>query len=54
MEERINMSLTKWEIGRLLNVGLSKVLWAKAINMASYLINRSPRALLEWKFVDKV
>ena len=37
-----------------LNVGLEKKFWAEIVNMACYLINRSPRATLHGKVVDEV
>ena len=37
-----------------LNAGLEKKFWAKAVNMACYLINRSPRAALDGKVADEV
>ena len=37
-----------------LNAGLEKKFWAKAVNMACYLINRSPRAALDGKVAEEV
>ena len=37
-----------------LNAGLEKKFWAKTVNMACYLINRSPRAALDGKVADEV
>ncbi|KAE8663181.1 Germin-like protein subfamily 1 member 17 [Hibiscus syriacus] len=37
-----------------LNVGLPKHFWAEAINMACYLINRSPRASLAGKVIEEL
>ncbi|KAE8721159.1 hypothetical protein F3Y22_tig00016637pilonHSYRG00027 [Hibiscus syriacus] len=37
-----------------LNVGLPKHFWAEAVNMACYLINRSPRASLAGKVAEEV
>jgi hypothetical protein len=37
-----------------LNVGLAKIFWADAVSMACYLINRSPRAILDGKVAEKV
>ncbi|WRX08983.1 Integrase [Theobroma cacao] len=36
------------------NVGLTKVLWTKAINMACYLVNRSPSTAIELKTPEEV
>jgi transposase InsO family protein len=52
--ERVNMSLTEMARCLRLNAGLSKGFWAEAINMACYLINRSPRASLEGKVAEEV
>ena len=37
-----------------LNAGLEKKFWAKAMNMACYLINRSPRATFDGKVAEEV
>jgi hypothetical protein len=52
--ERVNRSLTERARCLRLNAGLSKGFWAEAINMACYLINRSPRASLEGKVAEEV
>ncbi|CAJ2662759.1 unnamed protein product [Trifolium pratense] len=52
--ERMNRSLTERARCLRLNAGLSKGFWAEAINMACYLINRSPRASLEGKVAKEV
>ena len=36
------------------NVGLTKDFWAKAINMACYIVNRTPSAPLNFKTLEKV
>ncbi|WJZ90656.1 hypothetical protein VitviT2T_009786 [Vitis vinifera] len=38
----------------ILNVGLEKKFWTEAVNMACYLINRSPRTALDGKVVEEV
>ena len=54
MAERLNRTIG--EIARCirLNAGLPKVLWAEAINMACYILNRSPRAALDGKVAEEV
>ena len=49
MAERLNRTIG--EIARCLrlNVGLPKVFWVEAVNMACYILNRSPRAMLDGK-----
>ncbi|WKA01494.1 hypothetical protein VitviT2T_019774 [Vitis vinifera] len=37
-----------------LNAGLENKFWAEAMNMACYLINRSPRATLDGKVAKEV
>ena len=37
-----------------LNVGLEKKFWVEAVNMACYLINKSPRATLDRKVAEEV
>jgi hypothetical protein len=36
------------------NAGLAKIFWVDAVSMACYLINRSSRAALDGKVVEKV
>jgi hypothetical protein len=50
----MNKSLTERIRCLRLNAGLSKGLWAEAINMAFYLFNMSPRASLEGKVAEVV
>ncbi|KAE8715770.1 hypothetical protein F3Y22_tig00110160pilonHSYRG00432 [Hibiscus syriacus] len=52
--ERMNRSLNERARCLRLNAGLPKHFWAKAVNMACYLINRSPRASLAGKVTEKV
>ena len=49
MAERLNWTIS--EIARCirLNAGLPKVFYAKVVNMACYILNRSPRAMLDGK-----
>ncbi|KAE8686551.1 cytochrome P450 71A9-like [Hibiscus syriacus] len=52
--ERMNRSLNERARCLRLNAGLPKHFWAEAVNMACYLINRSPRASLAGKVVEEV
>ncbi|KAE8680998.1 hypothetical protein F3Y22_tig00111356pilonHSYRG00195 [Hibiscus syriacus] len=52
--KRMNRSLNERARSLRLNVGLPKYFWAEAINMACYLINRSPRASLVGKVRSKL
>ncbi|KAE8674685.1 putative ribonuclease H protein [Hibiscus syriacus] len=52
--ERMNRSLKERARCLRLNTGLPKHFWAEAVNMACYLINRSPKALLAGKVVEEV
>ncbi|KAE8721370.1 hypothetical protein F3Y22_tig00016115pilonHSYRG00011 [Hibiscus syriacus] len=52
--ERMNRSLNERARCLRLNAGLPKHFWAEAINMACYLINRSPRASLAGKVAEEV
>src|ERR1044072_4149718 len=52
--ERINRTLMERVRCLRLNAGLSKGFWAAALNMACYLVNRSPRASLEGKMPEEV
>ena len=47
--ERMNRTIAERAQCLRLNVGLEKKFWAEAVNMACYLINRSPRAALDGK-----
>ena len=50
------MNRTIAEIARCLrlNVDLEKKFWPEAVNMACYLINKSPRAALDRRVADEV
>ena len=37
-----------------LNAGLEKKLWAEVVSMAFFLINKSPRAVLDGKVAEEV
>ncbi|KAE8729042.1 hypothetical protein F3Y22_tig00004004pilonHSYRG00037 [Hibiscus syriacus] len=52
--ERMNRSLNERARCLRLNAGLPKHFWAEAVNMACYLINRSPRASLAGKVAEEV
>ncbi|KAE8683204.1 hypothetical protein F3Y22_tig00111213pilonHSYRG00462 [Hibiscus syriacus] len=52
--ERMNMSLNERARCLRLNAGFPKHFWAEAVNMACYLINRSPRASLAGKVAEEV
>ncbi|KAE8692022.1 hypothetical protein F3Y22_tig00110863pilonHSYRG00024 [Hibiscus syriacus] len=52
--ERMNRSLNERSRCLRLNAGLPKHFWAEAVNMACYLINRSPRASLVEKVAEEV
>lgn len=52
--ERMNRSIAEKARCLRLNAGLAKQFWAEAVNMAVYLINRSPRSSLEGKVAEEV
>ncbi|KAE8731263.1 hypothetical protein F3Y22_tig00002840pilonHSYRG00865 [Hibiscus syriacus] len=52
--ERMNRSLNERARCLRFNAGLPKHFWAEAVNMACYLINRSPRASLAGKVAEEV
>ena len=54
MAERLNRIIG--EIARCirLNAGLPKVFWAKAVNMACYILNQSPRVVLDGKVAEEI
>ena len=54
MAERLNQTIGEITRCIRLNVGLSKIFWAKAMNMACYILNRSPRAALDGKVAEEV
>ncbi|KAE8655249.1 hypothetical protein F3Y22_tig00117034pilonHSYRG01568 [Hibiscus syriacus] len=51
--ERMNRSLNERARCLRLNAGLPKYFWAEAVNMACYLINRSPRESLAGKVTEE-
>ncbi|KAE8672371.1 Alpha-L-fucosidase 1 [Hibiscus syriacus] len=53
LTKRMNRSLNERARCLQLNEGLPKHLWAKAVNMACYLINRSPRESLAGKVAEE-
>jgi hypothetical protein len=52
--ERMNRSIAERARCLRLNAGLAKIFWADAVSMACYLINRSPREVLEGKVAEEV
>ena len=54
MAERLNRTIT--EIGRCLrlNAEFPKIFWAGAVDMACYIINRSPKVALNGKVTEEV
>jgi transposase InsO family protein len=52
--ERMNRSIAERAQCLRLNAGLAKILWADAVSMACYLINRSPRIALDGKVAEEV
>ena len=52
--EMMNITIAERTQCLKLNVGLENKFWVEAVNMACYLINRSPRATLHGKVVDEV
>ena len=50
----MNRSITERARCIKLNAGLENKFWVKAVSMACYLINRSPRAALDEKVADEV
>ena len=54
VSERMNRSIAEKARCLRLNAGLSKQFWAEAVNMAVYLINRSPRSALGGKVAEEV
>ena len=52
--ERMNRTIAERARCLRLNAGLEKKFWVEAVNMACYLINRSPRAALDGKVAKKV
>ena len=54
VSERMNRSIAEKARCLRLNGGLPKQFWAEAVNMAVYLINRSPRISLEGKVAEEI
>ena len=52
--EKMNRTIAERARCLKLNAGLEKKFWAEAMNMACYLINRSPRATLDGKVAKEV
>ena len=52
--ERLNRTITETARCLRLNAGLPKVFWAEVVNMACYIINRSPRVALDGKVAEEV
>ena len=52
--KRMNISITETTRCIRLNARLEKKLWVEAVSMACYLINRSPRVVLDGKFIEEV
>ena len=52
--ERMNRIIAERARCLILNAGLENKFWVEAVNMACYLINRSPRAALDGKVAGEV
>ena len=52
--KRMNRTIAERARCLILNIGLEKKFWVEAVNMACYLINRSPRATLDGKVAKEV
>ena len=52
--ERMNRTISERARCLRLNAGLEKKFWVEAVNMACYLINRSPKATLDGKVAEEV
>ena len=52
--ERMNRTLLERARSMRLNAGLSKRFWAEAVNMACFLINRSPSKAIDCKIPEEV
>ena len=52
--EHMNRTLNKRAWSMRLHVGLPKTFWADAISTATYLINRGPSVLMEFKIFEEV
>jgi hypothetical protein len=54
MAERLNRTITETARCLRLNAKLPKIFWAEAVDMACYIINRSPRVTLDGKVAEEV
>jgi transposase InsO family protein len=52
--ERLNRTITETARCLRLNVELPKIFWAETVDMACYIINRSPRVALDGKVTEEV
>ena len=52
--ERMNRTISERARCLRLNAVLEKKFWTEAVNMACYLINRSPKAVLDGKVAEEV
>ena len=52
--ERMNKTLAERARCMRLNAGLPKVLWAETVNIASFIINRSPSSAIDFKIPEEV
>uniref|UniRef100_A0A2N9EUJ4 CCHC-type domain-containing protein n=1 Tax=Fagus sylvatica TaxID=28930 RepID=A0A2N9EUJ4_FAGSY len=52
--ERLNRTITETARCLRLNAELPKIFWAEAVDMACYIINRSPRVALDGKVAEEV
>jgi hypothetical protein len=52
--ERLNRTITETARCLRLNAELPKIFWAEVVNMACYIINRSPRVALDGKVAEEV
>jgi transposase InsO family protein len=52
--ERLNKTITETARCLRLKAKLPKIFWAEAMNMACYIINRSPRVSLDGKIAEEV
>uniref|UniRef100_A0A2N9HBW1 Integrase catalytic domain-containing protein n=1 Tax=Fagus sylvatica TaxID=28930 RepID=A0A2N9HBW1_FAGSY len=52
--ERLNRTITETTRCLRLNAELPKIFWAEAVDMACYIINRSPRVALDGKVAEEV
>ena len=54
LAKRFNRTLLEKTRCMLISVGLPKVFWAKAVTIATYLINRCPSTALNFKTPEEV